>query len=75
MIIYKCDRCEKEIKNPKYIHIPARPSWSTESINGYYTREKMLCTSCLISFANWLNNNFLYNEYSAMYRQENNNDN
>ena len=69
MVIYKCDRCEKEIKNPKYIHVPAHPSWSRRTIRGYYTIEKMLCTTCLLDFADWINSAFLKEEYAAMYKE------
>ena len=61
---YFCDRCEKELKRPFYVYVPALPSWSNRTIEYQHITDYMLCKDCLLSFANWLGNNFLYNEYN-----------
>lgn len=64
---YFCDRCEKEIKNHiYYIYIPAMPSWANRAIDYQHITDRMLCKDCLLSFANWVGSDFLYNEYSRI---------
>ena len=70
MIVYKCDRCGKEIKKPKYLSFPAAPSWATRLINHQQSADRMLCAECMLSFANWFKDSFLYDEYKEMYKNE-----
>lgn len=63
---YFCDRCEKEIKTPKYIYPLAFPAWREKIIDSQCVTSYMLCKNCLLSFANWLGNDFLYNEYNKL---------
>ena len=70
MIIYKCDRCRKEIKYPKYIYIPALNTWSEQTIKGQRVVSRMLCNQCLLSLANWIDDNFINNEYNKMNQKE-----
>lgn len=70
MIVYKCDRCGKEIDKPKYLYIPATYNWSKRLIEGQHSTDRMLCADCMLSFANWLKDNFLYNEYKEIYKNE-----
>ena len=64
-----CDRCEKEIEIPKYIYVPAHHTWSNRLIENQHVTDYILCDECLLSFANWLNNAFLYNEYNKMIKR------
>ena len=61
-----CDKCGKEIKNPLYIYVPAKPSWSRRTIDYQHFTNYMLCKECLVSFAEWLGNDFLFKEYNAI---------
>lgn len=61
-----CDKCGKEIKNPFYIYVPALPSWSKRLIDYQHITDYMLCKRCLVSFAEWLGNDFLFKEYNAI---------
>lgn len=61
-----CDKCGKEIKNPLYIYVPALPSWSKRTVNYQHVTDYMLCKRCLISFAEWLGNDFLFKEYKTL---------
>ena len=71
MTRYFCDRCDREVKYPKYIYMPAHPRWCTRlGDNNYQMTTKMLCANCVLSFANWLDDNFIYNEYKEMYKEE-----
>lgn len=71
MIVYKCDRCEKEIEYPKYIYLPGPVNWSNKIIDGQYMIQRMVCNQCLLSLANWIDDNFIYNEYNKMNQKEN----
>ena len=61
-----CDKCGKEIKNPFYIYVPAMPSWSNRAIENQFITNYMLCKRCLVSFAEWLDNDFLFKEYNSL---------
>ena len=34
MIVYKCDKCGKEMVSPKYIYFPVSNEWPHEVIDG-----------------------------------------
>lgn len=53
-------------KNPFYIYVPALPSWSRRLIDYQHITDYMLCKRCLISFAEWLGNDFLFKEYNTI---------
>ncbi len=61
-----CDKCGKEIKNPFYIYLPAKSSWSNKTIDNQFITKYMLCKSCLVSFAEWFDSEFLFNEYNTI---------
>lgn len=61
-----CDKCEKEIKKPFYIYVPAMPSWANRAIDYQHVTSYMLCKRCLVSFAKWLGSEFLFNEYDKI---------
>ena len=61
-----CDKCGKEIKNPFYIYVPAKASWSLQTINHQHVTSYMLCKKCLVSFSEWFGSTFLFKEYSKI---------
>lgn len=63
MIVYKCDKCEREMVSPKYIYFPVSDEWSHEVIGGICYQKFMICDRCLTSFAEWLGSDTLFNFY------------
>jgi hypothetical protein len=61
-----CDKCGREIKNPFYIYVPAKSSWSKITIDYQHSTNYMLCKGCLVSFAEWLGSDFLFKEYRTI---------
>ena len=61
-----CDKCGKEIKNPLYIYVPAKASWSKRAIDYQHVTDYMLCKKCLVSFAEWFGSDFLFREYNTL---------
>ena len=61
-----CDKCGREIKNPFYIYVPAKASWSLQTINHQHVTSYMLCKRCLVSFAEWFGSDFLFREYNKV---------
>lgn len=63
MIVYKCDKCGKEIDSPNYIYFPVSNKWPHEVIDGICYQKFMICDRCLVSFAEWLGSDTLFNFY------------